>query len=233
MSQDVGEILYILRSKEYESHFIVLAEQAIFECVRCGGCCQGEDYASINDHDIEQIARVKGCSFKDARDRFTDPDPKGRSIYRMLKNVGAENFCVFFDEANNNCMVYESRPSICKMHPMINFDGNFNLKCPGTVNLLRMLVDKKGDSRIRRRIERLKRKSDDSLKLKKKLYIYELQFEENGSAEEMAALLKIRIPFDDDSFKRECIAYISSKLNIDELEGYGFPGTEEALELSK
>jgi len=217
MNQSTGELLKQLQLKESEHYLVGAAAQAIFKCVECGKCCQDEGYALVNDQDINRIAELKGFTFEDALEVFTDPDPKRRQGLRMLKNVGPDNLCVFFDSSNKRCTIYEFRPAICRTHPMMNLPGTFNVLCPGTMNLLNMLRTKREDSVVKRHIERLKRKKKDSLRLKIKLFIYTLQCHMED-VDEIAKSYQIKIPFDEDDFKKECLAYLCLSINSEDLD---------------
>ena len=219
----MDELLDRLQSKQSENHLYSAAAQVIFECVGCGKCCQDEGYALVIDQDIERIAEAKGCTFEEAREAFTNPDPKSRQGLRILKNVGPDNLCIFFDSSNKRCMVYETRPAICRTHPMMNLPGVFNTACPGTSNLVETLRTKNNDLGVRRRIERLKRKKKDSQDLKIKLYIYTLQCQ-GEDVEEIANRYGIKLPFDEDNFKKKCLAYLLSSNIVKDLEGYEYIG---------
>jgi len=217
MGRNASELLNILQSKESEPYLIGAAAQAIFECVGCGLCCQDEGYALVIDRDINRIAEIKGCTFEEAQDAFTDPDPESRPGIRMLKNTGPDNLCIFLDSANRQCTIYESRPAICRTHPMMNLPGTFNARCPGIVNLLNMLRNKREDPSVKRRIERLRRKTKNSLRLKMKLFIYTLQCQMED-VDEYAKHFRVKTPFNDDNFKKECLAFLLSSIDTEELD---------------
>lgn len=221
MSENANELLNKLQSKESEHFLIGAAAQAIFECVQCGFCCRDEGYALVTDQDINRIAEMKGCTFEEAQDTFTDPDPENRQGLRMLKNIGPDNLCIFFDSVNKSCEIYEFRPAICRTHPMMNLPGTFNTRCPGTLNLLSMLRTKKEDSSVKRRVERLRRKKKDSLRLKIKLFIYALQCQ-GEDVEEIAERYRINLPFDEEHFKKECLAFLLLSNILKDLDEYEF-----------
>lgn len=164
-----------LQSKESEKYLIGTAADVIFECARCGRCCRGGGYAIVRDQDISQIANGIGSSPKEVREAFTDPDPENRQGIRMLKNIGPDNLCSFYDPNNKSCKIYDFRPVVCRTHPMMNILPGHELmlhpNCPGTANLVNTLRMKKDDTFVKRYMERLRRKKKVLLKLKIKLFI--------------------------------------------------------------
>ena len=96
-----------LQSRESEKHLIGTAADVIFECARCGRCCRGGGYAIVRDQDISRIADGIGSTSEEVRETFTDPDPENRPGIRMLKNIGPNNLCIFYDANNKSCEIYD------------------------------------------------------------------------------------------------------------------------------
>jgi Fe-S-cluster containining protein len=77
-------------------------------CSNCGICCrETEMLLSQND-----VARLLRRGYK--ANYFVDYDNLG---YARLKN--RRGFCVFYDVKKHRCKVYSSRPSGCRVYPVI------------------------------------------------------------------------------------------------------------------
>jgi hypothetical protein len=77
-------------------------------CNRCGTCCL-ETEMLLSTKDIEKLI-IKGYSIE----FFTRHDNKG---YIILKNQNGH--CVFFDENKKKCIIYNDRPTGCRLYPII------------------------------------------------------------------------------------------------------------------
>jgi uncharacterized protein len=77
-------------------------------CTRCGICCQQTDMLLSED----DIARL--CKLGNIKESFVRFDPKG---YALLKN--RQGHCVFYNETEKCCNVYEARPLGCQLYPVI------------------------------------------------------------------------------------------------------------------
>ena len=86
-------------------------------CAKCGGkCCTGESgYIWINDAEINALARHLGLS----KERLINAlMVKINGRYSIVEKSHKNGYaCVFFDEVNKNCSIYEARPSQCKSFP--------------------------------------------------------------------------------------------------------------------
>lgn len=104
---------------------------SIFQCTRCGFCCQGETTVSLNEDDRRRMAEELGLTLEETRERY----------WRVTGNVVqmrvVEGHCVFF-QAEGGCRVHGGRPWRCAqwpLHPSILTDeANFTAirsSCPG------------------------------------------------------------------------------------------------------
>ena len=107
-----------------------------FECSECGDCCTGAPgYVWVNHEEIEQLA---------AQLQMTDVDEFER---QYVRKVGIRKSlvefpngdCVFFDNEQRNCQVYQARPRQCRTWPF--WDSNLRSpadwertceSCPGS-----------------------------------------------------------------------------------------------------
>lgn len=83
----------------------------MFECRRCGFCCQLD--VNVDEQDIKKIKRA-------GKQNFTIK--KEGKLF--LKTKG--NFCIFFK--NGLCSIYPVRPKVCVQFPFQR-DGSISPKC--------------------------------------------------------------------------------------------------------
>ena len=103
----------------------------IFECTRCGYCCQGETTVSLNQEDQERMTRVLGLSDEEMRQRYW------RVTGSVVQMQTVDSHCIFYNH-RIGCTVHEGRPWRCgqwPLHPSILTDeSSFNAirnSCPG------------------------------------------------------------------------------------------------------
>jgi len=215
----MDEFLNWLQSVEAKDFLECSAADVLFECAKCGQCCQGEEYIAVEDQDIERIAIGKGITQEEAQHAYTDDDPQNRSGVRMLKSIEPNNQCIFYDAGRKICSIYEYRPTTCRAHPIMNLSSDyglvFNRNCPGAMHLADTLRKSKDDTCIKRKMERLKKKRQDRTKLQIKLYIHGQQrIGRDEHANETAQRCNIELPFDEIAFKRSCLAYLLLSINL-------------------
>jgi Fe-S-cluster containining protein len=78
-------------------------------CIRCGICCQETDML-LSKADISRLEKL-GYS----QDSFVRFDREG---YALLRN--RQGHCVFYNNQGRRCDVYASRPSGCRIYPVIS-----------------------------------------------------------------------------------------------------------------
>lgn len=81
-------------------------------CTHCGVCCT-ETEMLLSKKDIKRL-EDKGYRKK----QFVRYDKKG---YAILRN--RDSYCVFYDLKNRRCHEYLSRPSGCRVYPVIVDEG--------------------------------------------------------------------------------------------------------------
>ena len=82
-------------------------------CLRCGVCCQETDMLLST----EDITRLEKQGYN--KDSFVRFDKEG---YALLRN--RQGHCVFYNTAERRCDVYASRPSGCRVYPVIYDEDN-------------------------------------------------------------------------------------------------------------
>lgn len=94
------------------------------KCASCGGkCCTGESgYIWISPKEISAIANHLELDESEFIAKFLEKHGYKFSIKEKIYESGYA--CVFFDEANRNCSVYEFRPSQCASFPFWDYFKN-------------------------------------------------------------------------------------------------------------
>ena len=97
------------------------------KCAECKGkCCTGESgYIWINSAEISALASHLALSKSEFTAKFLEKHGYKFSIKEKVYENGYA--CVFFDEKNKNCSIYEFRPSQCASFPFWDyFKNHFN-----------------------------------------------------------------------------------------------------------
>ncbi|MCR4942335.1 MAG: YkgJ family cysteine cluster protein [Campylobacter sp.] len=86
-------------------------------CKDCGGkCCTGESgYIWINDTEISALSKHFELCEDEFKKLFLFKENNKFSIKEKPYKDGFA--CVFFDERNKNCAIYEFRPTQCRTFP--------------------------------------------------------------------------------------------------------------------
>ena len=96
------------------------------KCDECGGkCCVGESgYIWISEDEIRSLGEYLGYTTELFKEIFLEKFGNRYSIKEKLYKGGLA--CIFFDEKNKNCSIYEYRPNQCRSFPFWeHFKGNF------------------------------------------------------------------------------------------------------------
>ncbi len=102
----------------------------IFQCQRCGQCCQGYGGTYVTPDDIKAIAAFIGCP----ADSFTARYCRA-SCGRPLLAQGTDGYCIFY---NGGCTIHPVKPLMCRRWPflpaVLRDVGNWHAMataCPG------------------------------------------------------------------------------------------------------
>jgi uncharacterized protein len=115
---------------------------AQIDCLRCARCCKGYS-PRFKSPDIKRISKVLQMKEGDFIDKYLVRDEEG-------DYVAVSTPCPFLEE-NNQCSVYEDRPSDCRRFPYTDEDiilkrPQLTLKnstfCPIVVSVLEGLMEK-------------------------------------------------------------------------------------------
>ncbi|WP_096018262.1 YkgJ family cysteine cluster protein [Campylobacter lanienae] len=96
------------------------------KCDECGGkCCTGESgYIWISEDEIKSLGEYLGYKTELIKEIFLEKFGNRYSIKEKPYKGGFA--CIFFDEKNKNCSIYEYRPNQCRSFPFWeHFKRNF------------------------------------------------------------------------------------------------------------
>jgi len=103
----------------------------IFNCTRCGYCCQGETTVSLDKDDQERMIAELGLSRQEVEEKYWRIT--GKAVQMRI----VDHHCIFYHE-ERGCTVHKGRPKRCRqwpLHPSILDDqDNFHIiraSCPG------------------------------------------------------------------------------------------------------
>ncbi len=112
-----------------EQEKVQLAE--IFQCSRCGYCCQGETTVSLDGDDQQRMIKELGLSREEVAQRFW------RITGSVVQMQIIDGHCIFYNDTTG-CTVHVGRPWRCgqwPLHPSILEDENnfttISQSCPG------------------------------------------------------------------------------------------------------
>lgn len=77
-----------------------------YRCTRCNRCCTGKRI-QVNPYEIARIARARGVSTAEARERFT--------VENVLRQDD-EDRCIFLGA--QGCGIHGDRPLVCRLFPL-------------------------------------------------------------------------------------------------------------------
>jgi Fe-S-cluster containining protein len=111
-----------------------------YNCLKCPGYCCTYAEIEISQRDIERLARHFDLEPDIAQERFTKTDSKGTVMLRHKRDRIFDTICMFFDQKERRCTVYEARPGVCRKYP----DA---VKC-GYYEFLKFEREQQGDEKL-------------------------------------------------------------------------------------
>lgn len=99
----------------------------VFECKKCGHCCEGRGGIVLSSEDLARLATFLGISASEFIDSYAEV-----ANGKLRVRTGENGFCVFF-RAGQGCGVHAGKPDICRAWPF--FRGN--LEDEASLNLAR------------------------------------------------------------------------------------------------
>ncbi len=94
------------------------ATRGRYDCTRCPAYCCSYPLIEITRRDIARLARHFGIDYAKAEARFTKYD--AGEMARVLRHRMDEVFnsvCLFVDQKERRCTIYEARPGVCREYP--------------------------------------------------------------------------------------------------------------------
>ena len=106
-----------------------------FTCTQCGDCCTGAPgFVWVNQQEILELSQLIGMEVEEFEKNYV----RKVGIRKSLREF-SNGDCVFFDNKNRNCGVYQARPRQCRTWPF--WDSNLKSEaawkttcehCPGS-----------------------------------------------------------------------------------------------------
>jgi uncharacterized protein len=89
-----------------------------YNCSKCPAyCCTYADI-EVTSRDIERLARHFQLDYATAEERFTKADPKTEQRQlRHRRDTIFDSTCMFLDQKERRCTVYNARPGVCRKYP--------------------------------------------------------------------------------------------------------------------
>jgi len=87
------------------------------------GCCTNSAVPLVFSADFEDLK-----SINKATDEFLHDRNVNGSIIKAVNKKKNSNNCIFWDEENKNCAIYEHRPFDCRAYPfdILKIDGKYH-----------------------------------------------------------------------------------------------------------
>jgi Fe-S-cluster containining protein len=105
----------------------------VFNCTKCGQCCEKREYVPVSFEDIRNWTRtgIFNAVFPNLKIRTfqtTVGEEKQSQEYLALVLAGSEEGCSMFDKENKLCNIYHSMPLECKAFPLGYNGKNYFIK---------------------------------------------------------------------------------------------------------
>jgi Fe-S-cluster containining protein len=118
-----------------------MACHLLFECQRCGTCCNTGDPIRLRPDDAALLAKHFKIPLSKAIKKYTIPDPD-RPAALNFKHIRP---CKFYDPEAKGCKIYAARPWSCRIFPFLGIYGSedrvkVNESCPGSVQTMKVLT---------------------------------------------------------------------------------------------
>lgn len=88
----------------------------VFECQKCGQCCEGKGGIVLNKRDLARLAAFLNLNEEEFKQNFCEI-----SAGKLKISSGGDGYCVFYRQ-NRGCAVHEIKPDVCRAWPF--FRGN-------------------------------------------------------------------------------------------------------------
>ncbi|MBO4300506.1 MAG: YkgJ family cysteine cluster protein [Desulfovibrio sp.] len=98
---------------------------AIFQCHKCGQCCEGRGGIIVSPADLERLASHLSMSVEKVKAQYCE-----LCGGKIQIRCGDDGFCIFFHKTKG-CGVHERKPAVCQAWPF--FRGN--LEDPSSLSM--------------------------------------------------------------------------------------------------
>jgi Fe-S-cluster containining protein len=89
-----------------------------YSCKKCPAYCCTYTDIEVTSRDIDRLAKKFDLSYAQAEERFTkDDDKKKVRLLRHRKDRIFDSACMFLDQEERRCTVYDARPGVCRKFP--------------------------------------------------------------------------------------------------------------------
>jgi len=88
-----------------------ICDDPLFQCTRCGDCCQGYGGTYISESDIQKISEYISAD----REKFIS-DYCTRSGNRLVLRQRPDGYCIFWEKL---CTIHPVKPRMCRQWPFL------------------------------------------------------------------------------------------------------------------
>ena len=97
-----------------------------YDCSKCPGYCCSYDHIEVSDNDVRRLALHLDLPEDTVRQRYLKATGDDTTVLRHRKDHVYNSMCVFFDQEERRCTVYEGRPRVCRSYPNGNRCGYYS-----------------------------------------------------------------------------------------------------------
>ena len=87
-----------------------------FECTGCGKCCRTKGDVYMDPEETLAASKLLNLSVREFTDQYAKMEDV-ESGWTLLRSKSEEGSCIFLNEENNQCQIYEARPLQCSTYP--------------------------------------------------------------------------------------------------------------------
>ena len=89
-----------------------------YSCNKCPAYCCSYPEIEVTPRDIQRLAKHFGLDYAQAEERFTKQDAEEKvRVLRHRKDTVYATVCMFLDQENRRCGIYDARPGVCRDYP--------------------------------------------------------------------------------------------------------------------
>jgi Fe-S-cluster containining protein len=92
--------------------------RVFYDCLNCPSYCCTYPRIPVTRRDVARLAKRFGLDASEAERRFTKPAPGKERVLRHQRDELFGSACRFLDLETRLCTIHESRPEICRGHPV-------------------------------------------------------------------------------------------------------------------